>query len=1305
MMHAEKIDSPARPVSLAKAHRTGARRLFVKNLLCAVLCGLLVSFASALPAQSVPLTGPQQLTFTGLRAVASQGQINAVQTDPQGNLYLLLDQKDGVRVLKTDSSATNVLAQAQLRAKGDIGLTLALDPAGNVYIGGTTTSGAMLATPNAAFSALNGSATNSFVAKFDANLNPIFVTFAGGALMAASSIAATSDAVFLTGSIFSATLPVTPAAILQTPAYASASNGFVEKFSASGSSLLYATYLTGANGSTTPMAIVADSADNAYVAGTTTSPSYPTIAALVPETLGATSGFLTKLTPAGDGLVYSTYIPGAGISSLAVDAAAGNLLLSGSVSLGQFPVATVSVPLTATTYQVLLRMPLDGSAVLGSTLLAPGMQSYVAAGPSGTAWVDGSLSLPLLPLTPLSTIGNSFAARVNSAAVVDQVARFGGVAVSNPGNAGAPVAFTSIAVDLNGNAVAGGSFAPYSSQSLVATHTFDLALTNAPTVAFPSDVRAAVLSASGCNGSLCAGSAAYLARLTIPGTSAAATPSLALSVDDSPNLTLRNLGSAAATGVQIGASAFNIATDCGPTLAAGGECSVALSGSGPGSVTVSAMNAAPQSATLPALAPGIVPISVVFSPKELDFGIVSSASGTVTQTITVTNLSQQSQNFASTLDIGAKTTLPYTFAETASDCTLAGVGVKLLAPGAACHITIGLTASSASSNDGAILQNWKLGTRDVALTAFGQAAALSLSAPEIDFGTQYTGGLRAPRYLYLSNNSTTAIAHSEVTLPASSPFSVADGCPGLLEPLTVCQLRFTYQNAQTPSADSVTLSLDQGLTTLVTGRSLPQPRTNGSSVNPNLDVSATTINFATPVVVTGVSAVTQTLTIKNTGASAFSLQLVLPGNFSDATSCGITLAGSASCNVVVTFMPSQPGTRQGMLSVTAGAGTTPVYVTLSGVGTPILAPANNGTLDFGDVIAGQVSVEWYRVTQPFASFSVTAASTTLGTPFTTILVEDTGYGHGQPPASAFTATTNGSCLNCWLGVRFTPPSTGLETGTLTLASSSSGNPYVLSLTGNGFPLAGLLLTPLTQDFGPVPIHSTSDTTLFVLTNLVAGGSSIPVAAPSLTGDFALSNVPSGGAPCGGTLAYTASCVIEIAFAPTAVGQRSGALTVTAGPEIATAALTGYGSPDPGVSLTPTSLSFNNVPGITATQQTQTVTNTSGNAEQISAPILSNPAAFSVSGNCVTLAPGATCTFTVTFTPSNAAASGVLQIPSQHPLVEHLPPPPTPCPSPALTPPRMRVSRSFPRRPNTDRKPPAQPASHVSSPSPTSPRNN
>jgi trimeric autotransporter adhesin len=1234
----------AGPAVSTQAIRRKLHARFGPAILSTIFCLTLAN--GQLHAQTLPPTGPQQLSFAGLLGSSNpslpQSQINAISIGAQGNLYLLLDQKDGVRLLKTDPAATTVLAQTQIGAKGDVGLAMALDPAGNIYVTGTTTSGTITATPGAAFTTASGSAINSFIARFDANLNILFVSFTGGSAIAASSIAATADSVFITGSIFAPTLPVTPAAIIQTPAYGSSENGFVEKFSTDGSTLRYATYLSGASGNTAPAAIAADSADNAYIAGTTTSPGYPTIAALIPEMLGATSGFLTRLTPAGDGITFSTYISGAGITSLAIDPVANNLLLSGSIALGQFPVATVSAPLAATTYQVLLRLPLDGSAVLASTVLAPGPQSLITPGPSGTAWAAGSLSLPLLPLEPLSSIGNSFAIRVNAENQIDQTARFGGIAALNPGSAGAPVTLTSIAVDSNSNAIAGGSFAPYAGQTLLATQTFDLPLTNIPNAAFSSTVRAAVLPASACNGSLCSGSAAYLATLATPSPSNVRA-SLALSVDDSPNITLRNLGSTEATSLQIAITGFTFATNCGPILPAGDDCSIALTGTGPGTITASAANATTQTQPLPALASGVLPQPIVFAPKELDFGIVTSAGGPVTRTITITNLTQQSQTFTSALDISTQTALPYTLAETASDCTQGGASSKLLAPGGVCHVTIGLTASNSSTNDGPIRQNWLIGSRDVQMTAFDQAAPLSLSSPEIDFGTQYTAGLRIPRYLYLSNNSTIALDHTAVTFPGTSPFSVVDRCPSRLEPLTVCQLQLAYQASRTPSTDSVTLSLDQGLTALVTGRTLPQPSINGSSVNPNLSVSATSLTFANIVPVTSVSTITQPLTIQNTGATAFTLSLILTGDFTDTTNCGAVLAGGASCSVVFSFIPSQPGTRQGLLAVTAGAGTSPAYITLSGIGAAILSPANNGTLNFGGVIAGQPLVQWFKITQPFTS--LTAATTA---PFTAILVEDLGFGHGQPPTSAFTAATSGTCLNCWLAIQFAPQATGLETGTLTLTSSSSGSPYVLSLTGNGLPLTGLLLTPLTQDFGPVPVKSTSGTALFTLTNLVPGGAPIAIATPTVSGDFAVSTTPTGGAPCGGPLAYTASCFIAIAFSPTAIGPRTGTLSVQAGSVSDAVTLIGYGSPDPGLSLSPTALAFNNIPGSASTQQTIVVTNTSVATEQIGAPIAtttdSATSNFSATSTCGSLAPSASCSIAVTFQPATAPSAGTLAVP-------------------------------------------------------------
>src|SRR5271170_3630666 len=146
---------------------------FSPQSIAAVVCGFMALLFAA-PSVDAQPTGPQQLVFAGLRASnnpsSQTAQFNVVQSDASGNLYLLLDQKDGVRLLKTDPTATNILAQTQIGTQGDIGLAMALDPSGNIYITGTTTSGTLAATSSAAFPSPTGTSTNAFIGKFDQNL-------------------------------------------------------------------------------------------------------------------------------------------------------------------------------------------------------------------------------------------------------------------------------------------------------------------------------------------------------------------------------------------------------------------------------------------------------------------------------------------------------------------------------------------------------------------------------------------------------------------------------------------------------------------------------------------------------------------------------------------------------------------------------------------------------------------------------------------------------------------------------------------------------------------------------------------------------------------------------------------------------------------------------------------------------------------------------------------------------------------------------------------------------------------------------
>jgi trimeric autotransporter adhesin len=1202
----------------------------------ASLCGVLLTAATSSQAQLQP-TGPQQLVFTGLLASTNPGQynaqFNAVQSDSNGNLYLLLNQNDGIRLLKTDPTATTVLGQLKLGSAGDTGLAMVFDPAGNLYVTGTSTSGSLPTTSGAAFPSAADTSTNSFIGKFDQNFNLIFLSYTGGSHIAVSSLAATPDAVFLTGSIFTSTLPVTPSGIIQSPASGSLQNGFVERFSATGS-LVYATYLSGLNGNTAPAAITADTQDNAYIAGYTTSSGYPTFAALVPNILSPTSGFLTKLTPAGDGLIFSTFIPGPGISSIALDPATQTLLLSGAIAPGQFPIATVPAPLVSTTYQTLLRLPLDGSSVLSSTLLAPGTQSTLNPAANSTTWVASSLTTPasLLPVTPLSTIGNSYALRITDQStttpVIDQAIRFGGLPSTNPNFASLPATITSLTTNAAGQPTFAGNIAPTASASLLSTETYDLPLYASPTSALPSTLRSAILPPSECtDSSLCSSSAAYLARLN-PTTAA---PSLAISADSAPNLILRNLGTVTAKNLTLTAPAYTVATDCPTSLPPGAECNIALSGTGSATLTAQADNALPKTVTLTTATTALNPID--FTPKELDFGVETSTSPQATRTITVTNLSQQTQSFTSTL--GTNQLTPYSFAESSSDCSTTGlITTKTLGPNASCHITVSFSASAVPTDDGFAQSTWTIGAGSVQLTAYSQAVSLNLSASEIDFGTQYPGGIKLPRYLYISNNSSEPVTHTPVTL--QSPFTLTDHCPSTLEPHTVCQLQITYNSPQVPSADSTTLTLDDGLTTLITGTTLPPPTATGQSVNPNLIVNPAAITFSDPVPVSGTSSLTQTATIGNIGTQPFPLTLGITGDFTFTTDCPVQLPGNATCSATLTFTPTQSGIRQGILSVTAGTDSSPIYLPLSGTGSGIIT-ATNATVAFGNVPVGEPAVQWYKINTSFTA--LTAATT--ASDFKAILIEDTGYGHGQPPSSAFANTYTNSCRNCWLGVQFTPSSAGAQTTILAL--TSTGAPSPLTLTGTGLPNTGLILTPTTQGFGSVPVHSSSAPTLFTLTNLTTVA--ITLTSPTITGDFAVSTIPTGGPTCSGTLAPNATCFVNILFAPTATGQHSGTLAIST----LTAPLTGFGSPDPGISLNPSALIFNNVPGPTATQQIVTLTNTGNATIQIAAPTTATPN-FESSTTCTTLAPNATCIITVNYLPTSALVTDTLQIPITTPTL-------------------------------------------------------
>ena len=178
---------------------------------------------------------------------------------------------------------------------------------------------------------------------------------------------------------------------------------------------------------------------------------------------------------------------------------------------------------------------------------------------------------------------------------------------------------------------------------------------------------------------------------------------------------------------------------------------------------------------------------------------------------------------------------------------------------------------------------------------------------------------------------------------------------------------------------------------------------------------------------------------------------------------------------------------------------------------------------------------------------------------------------------------------------------------------------LFELTNDG---GAATLTPAMQDFGAVPVGVTSGGQTFSWTN----NSTFPATVTLLTGSGDFSVGPNN---CT-NVAAGASCAIQVYFTPSALGARTGTLTVGSAAATLTSSLTGTGTPSLVVSTS--SLGFGNIDVGAHASQILTVTN------QASVPIAVPPLAatgdFATTTTCGATLPGnGACTVTVIFTPS------------------------------------------------------------------------
>lgn len=321
---------------------------------------------------------------------------------------------------------------------GNQGWGIAVDNSGNAYIAGLTSS-SDFPVMNPFQATLNGG-ENAFVTK----LNPsgsalVYSTYLGGSsLDGALAIAIDSSGnAYVTGFTRSANFPVTPGAF-QPAIGGTGVSVFVTKFAPAGNTLVYSTFLGGGGNSfDSGQGIAADSLGNAYVTGYTGSSTFPTTPGAFQTTLlGSNNAFLTKFSPTGNPLVFSTYLGGTSFDqgyAVALDSS-NNAYVTGFTFSPDFPV-------TPGAFQTILgnvggnpsencfitKFSLNGDSLVYSTFLGGNMDSGgnnaadqafgIAVDSTGAAYVTGlahTVDFPILNAfqTTLNGTQNAFIAKL-----------------------------------------------------------------------------------------------------------------------------------------------------------------------------------------------------------------------------------------------------------------------------------------------------------------------------------------------------------------------------------------------------------------------------------------------------------------------------------------------------------------------------------------------------------------------------------------------------------------------------------------------------------------------------------------------------------------------------------------------------------------------------------------------------------------------------------------------------------------------------------------------------------------------------
>jgi hypothetical protein len=387
---------------------------------------------------SLPLIIDPTVQFSTYLGGSEWDGAYAVAADAQGNIYVTgatgsynfpgatgARQEQDVFITKMSPNGASVIFTVILSSTGnDAGYGIALDNGGNIWVAGMAGGPNFPVTSNALYSQSAGG-PDAFIARLNPSGSLTYSTYFGGSgtdVATGVALDASGNA-YIAGYTSSVNFPTT-AGVPQSTYAGGYYDAFLLKIAVSGR-LSYATLL-GGTGDDVVNAVAVDANGNAWVAGSTDSPSLPVYNAIQTTLGGTTNLLLACLNSSGTAWNVLTYLGGsvADIAyAITLDSSA-NVYLAGTTISPNFPVtagAYQTIPHGGYDAFAMKLVPGAGSFVF-STLLG-GSANDTAAGMaidgSGNVWLAGytaSVDFPVAgyPVTTFHGGNDAFLAEISS---------------------------------------------------------------------------------------------------------------------------------------------------------------------------------------------------------------------------------------------------------------------------------------------------------------------------------------------------------------------------------------------------------------------------------------------------------------------------------------------------------------------------------------------------------------------------------------------------------------------------------------------------------------------------------------------------------------------------------------------------------------------------------------------------------------------------------------------------------------------------------------------------------------------------